>query len=227
MAFIQSRSTDDGTTNTATSLAFDDVDLTPGTGLVAAVMWKGTAVTCTVADSANGAWTPLGSPQTGTGGQAEYRLQGFLLTGNGSSSKSTVTATTSVSTERRALSIAEYSDADSLEGSVSYANAAGITVSCPAKTPSLASDQVVAFVAPQFTVNSVAAPFTAREAASHRGFADVDAPTAGSVYQAAYTISQSGDVITGALILAAPTGGGGGTATGGTVPSRLLLGVGV
>ena len=68
--------------------------VTSGSLLFCVVGWSSNTTTCTVADNVNGSWTAVGSPQTGSGDLANFRVQMFYLIGAGSGS-TTVTATLS------------------------------------------------------------------------------------------------------------------------------------
>lgn len=122
-AFVQSRSTWPTTSASSTALAYNGA-VGSGSLLVAAVGWNDAAVTCTVADSVNGAWTALGSPQTGAGGLTTFRLQLFYRA-NTAVGTPTVTATFSGPVTRRGIGIHEYSGMEivnPVDGAAVYTN---------------------------------------------------------------------------------------------------------
>lgn len=148
--------------------------------LIGVVGWSSSTATCTVADNQNGSWTAVGSPQTGTGGLANLRLQGFYFIGSASGA-TTVTATLSASLPNTIIAIHEYSygATPSVDGTPAYNTGSGVTHTTPAVTTTVTDALVFAAAINEFAFTGVNAPFTLREVSFATGD-DVDAGAAGS-----------------------------------------------
>jgi hypothetical protein len=146
IALVQNRQTWLTTSGTSVSLGYA-TDFAAGDFLWCAVAWNPSTVTATVSDSRNGAWTAVGSPQTGAGALANYRLQMFYRENSAAAAGNrTVTATFSASANPRGIVIAEFSGvatSASLDTSAYQSvNSNGITA--PSITTTNANDVLIA-----------------------------------------------------------------------------------
>jgi hypothetical protein len=89
--FVQKRANGTGGAASPASLAYLS-GVTAGSFLFAAVIWDQPTRDCSISDSVNGAWLPIGTKKIGTGGLANYPLQLFYLP-SAASGMTTVTAT--------------------------------------------------------------------------------------------------------------------------------------
>lgn len=150
----------DGSTSTTTAKAYAS-NVTAGGFLWCYVAWKSSTATCTVSDSRNGAWTAVGSAQTGSGSLAGWRCQMFYFP-NAAAGATTVTATISASVTTRGLAISEFSGvatSSPLDQSA-YGNSNSNGVTTPTVTTLNADDLLVAGVLASTTVTGVAGSYT-------------------------------------------------------------------
>lgn len=149
-----------------TILAYSS-SVTIGSLLFAAVFWAGSTATCSVSDDKNGAWTALGSPQTGLEDEANNRLQ-FFYKQNAAAGTTTVTADVS-SAGTCGLAIHEASGIDqvALDANVGYVARVNTD---PADSPGItnvSSDALLFSAAVLGTaVGSVNAPFAIQQSAN-------------------------------------------------------------
>jgi hypothetical protein len=177
-----------------------DTNITSGSLLVAAVLWDTNTATCTVSDPNNGTWTAVGSPQTGTGALAAFRVQMFYVL-SAASGSTTVTADTSASSNAN-LAIHEYShtQAASIDGTPVYDNIVGSsTPTTSAITTTVNADLLFACLLVSTTTNSAGAGYVLRESATFNDNGtedDTDGGTAGSK-TASFNVSGSATSTTG------------------------------
>ena len=190
MSFLQSRSKDDPTTSTQTSLAYSSA-CTAGSTLFAAVYWLAASGTATVTDPTNGTWTAIGTP---TVFPATLSGQAFYTSNTGTTA---LTATlTAPSTTDRGIAIHEYSGAYTLENHTEAFNNATPTPALTL-TPTLSTDFVLAWIICGGHVNAGPAGFTLRENTNFggNGTADDLAVTGGSPLTATWTASNNTNVL--------------------------------
>lgn len=165
IAFIQSRSV---TGAEPRSIAYSS-SVTAGSLLFAAVFWAGSSATCTISDDLNGAWTALGSPQTGSEDEANNRLQ-FFYKINALAGTTTVTADTTNAGANVGLAIHEASGIDGvnpIDAAVGYVARVNTD---PADSPGITNVNANALLFSAAViataVGSVNAPFLLKESAN-------------------------------------------------------------
>lgn len=121
------------------------------------VQWQSSTATCSAADSVNGAWTAMGSPQRDVANSLSAQLFYFLSSGAGTP---TVTATISGSVNYRAIVPVSFTGVAAIEGTPSYNFGNATSAPAPTVTPAVGNDMVLAACLPNDTVVSVASPFT-------------------------------------------------------------------
>jgi len=215
MAFSYIQSTASGAVGEDTTSY--ETNLTAGSLLITAVYWNHATATCDTSDSLNGAWTPLGSPQTGADSLAAWRLQFFYFL-NSAAGAAGVTSTISEAVTM-AHAIHEHSSsfggaAVQLDGGATYSspiNQAGSTTTGAVVTTA-DSDLLFAGCVAEVSVSAAGAGFVIRELAAFNGNGtedDLDGGSAGSK-TAGFTLSGTNDVILGLVAFRdqAPAGGG-------------------
>lgn len=195
-SFAQSRSVKDTTTSATTALAYSTANLTPGSLLSCVCVWNSGSLTCSVADSANGSWTPIGSAVAGVTDLLGFQAQMFYLPKNTSAVKPTVTMTISAATTTyRLLAILEHIGPTKLGAGANYLEEhAGTTSKTVSLTPRTSKDAVLSFIICAGSTPAVSAPFTQREFVNFDSniVATDEAPTGGSSLTCTYTSISSG-----------------------------------
>lgn len=109
VAKVQQASANAGAAGTTVAATFGSNN-TSGNLLVATVTWwrNATTTTCSVADTANGAWTAVGTPSSVTAFGLNLRSQVFYKA-NCAAGANTVTATTSGTVDDRSIAVFEFS----------------------------------------------------------------------------------------------------------------------
>lgn len=182
-SFLQSSAATASGAGTTVARAYQTQNCASGSTLTCVVYWADNAATCSVADDANGAWTAIGSPLTGTGVLSGYRGQMFYKAGNSSTAKPTVTATiTGAGGVERGIAIFEYSSSFQLEGThYDYAADNSGSLVTGTVTPDLSTDFAIAAIVCQDSASGANAPFTFRESSAwaNNGTADRMSVTSG------------------------------------------------
>lgn len=197
MAYLQSKSANEGTTAAFTSVAYSSA-LTTGSSLVGAAYWASGSATCTVTDPTNGTWTAIGSPVVGSGGLAGFSAQAFWLPSNSGTTALTATASISGSVTARGFAIHEYSGGlRSLEAHAESMKAGIPNPSSATETPAAATDLVFSWIVCGGSESAVAGGFTRREVVGFgsNGTADITSPSAGVGVAAQWTTSTNDNIV--------------------------------
>lgn len=175
-----------------------------------------------VSDSVNGSYTPIGSQQVGTGGNASASIEAFWIPATLAGTP-TVTMTFGTSATFLTLAVGEYAGVGGIE-SFAYSNSG--SVASPAVNPSIWSwhpgNAVIEICFPSNSVTAIASPWNTRQITNFAAASYADLlPTQfnqGNVPGMSSTLNATSDNIMLNVVLAAAD-------TAAFYPPRMPLGV--